>query len=137
MGCQNVNLLQRVVQGLILFSTVLGAVFLWQAYQVLPSVAFDSVALGWVLFCVDSVLTFVRPFASYVLGLVLAVVALALTLSQPAHFALVASGNLLAATTIVLGSAAELLLIVFAAYYLLRARRTKDDWAWPGPASQA
>lgn len=121
----------KVLQGLILFSTVLGIVFLWQAYSVLPSVAFDFIAFGLVLFAVDSVLTFVRPAASYYLGLVLAAVALFETLSQPAHFALVTSGNLLASATIVLGSSAEILLIAFAAYYVVSERR-KNPWAWPG-----
>ena len=136
-GAGNVSWLPRTVQGLILFSTILGAVFLWQAYQVLPSDAFDFVALGWMLFVLDSVLTFFRPFASFVLGLALAVVALASTLSQPAHFALVASGNILAAATIILGSTSETLLAIFAAYFLVTARRSKDSWAWPGAESRA
>lgn len=134
-AAQNVSRLPRTVQGLILFSTLLGAVFLWQAHQVLPSDAFDFVALGWVLFAFDSVLTFFRPYASYVLGLALAVIALASTLSQPAHFALVASGNLLAAATIILGSTAETLLAIFAAYFLVTARSRKDSWARPGKES--
>jgi hypothetical protein len=123
--------LTRAIQGLILFSTVLGLIFLWQAYPLLPTDAFDFVSLGWVLFAVDSALTFARPNISYYLGLVLAVLALASTLSQPAHFALVASGNLLASATIILGSIAEILLIVLAAYYIVTERR-KNPWAWPG-----
>jgi len=117
--------LPRVIQGLIVFSTVLGAVFLWQAYPVLPTDAFGFVAFGWVLFVIDCILTFVRPLASYYLGVVLAVVALGSTLSEPAHFTLVESGNLLASATIVLGSAAEILLAATGVYYLLTRRRTK------------
>ena len=117
--------LPRVIQGLIVFSTVLGAVFLWQAYPVLPTDAFGFVAFGWVLFVVDCILTVVRPLASYYLGVVLAVVALGSTLSEPAHFTLVESGNLLASATIVLGSTAEILLAATGVYYLLTRRRTK------------
>ena len=126
----------RLIQGLILFSTVLGAFFLWEVYPILPTFAFDFVALGWVLYLVDSVLTFVRPRASYYLGLVLAILALVETLSQQAHYALVASGNLPATTTLVLGSAAQALLIASVVYYVL-ARRKQDPWAWPGAKSQA
>jgi hypothetical protein len=119
------------MQALILFSTLLGVVFLWQAYPLLPSDAFYFVTFGWVLFVIDSALTFLRPVVSYYLGLVLAVLALSETLSQPAHFAIVSSGNLLASATIILGSMAEVLLVVFVAYYLMTERR-KDPWEWPG-----
>lgn len=124
--------LQRAIQGLILFSTLLGVVFLLQARFVLPPDVFYFVASGWALFVVDSVLTFVRPALSYYLGAVLAAAALFETLSQPAHFALVTSGNLLASVTIILGSIAEGLLVIFAGYYIVVSRRKKDPWAWPG-----
>jgi hypothetical protein len=127
--------LPRVVQGLILFSTVLGVVFLWQAYPLLPSDAFGFVAFGWVLFVVDSCLTFIRPMASYYLGIVLGVIALGATLSQPAHFALVGSGAILASATIILGAAAEVLLVIIGAYYVITIRK-KDAWEWPGAKSQ-
>ena len=122
--------LPRVIQGLILFSTVLGVVFLWQAYPLLPSDAFDFVAFGWVLFVVDSFLTFFRPKVSYYLGVILGVLALGATLSQPAHFALVGSGALLASATIILGSGAEALLVVIGAYYVIKQRK-RDPWEWP------
>lgn len=123
--------LQDAIRGLILFSTLLGVVFLWQAYPLLPSDVFGFVTFGWALFVVDSALTFVRPRMSYYLGLVLGALALSLTLSQPAHFALIASGNLLATFTIVAGSTAEALLIILVGYYAVSERR-KNPWAWPG-----
>ncbi|HEV2225712.1 MAG TPA: hypothetical protein VGR56_02785 [Nitrososphaerales archaeon] len=126
----------RAIQALILFSTVLGVFFLWEVDPLLPTFAFDFVAFGWVLFMVDSILTFVRPRASYYLALVLAVLALAETLSQQAHYALVASGNLTATLTIVLGSTAQALLIVLVVYFFLSSRK-EDPWAWPGAKSQA
>ena len=128
--------IQKAIQGLILFSTVLGVVFLWQAYPLLPSAVFGFVAFGWVLFVVDSGLTFAKPRASYYLGLVLSALALSMTLSQPAHFALVASGNLLAAFTIIAGSAAEALLVILVGYYAVSERR-KDPWGWPGKQETA
>lgn len=125
--------LPRVIQLLILFSTVLGAFFLYQVQPVLPAPAFEFVAAGWVMFLIDSFLTFVRPRASYYLGVVLAVIALITTLSQPEHYQLVVSGNLPATATLLLGSAAEIALILSGGYFILTSRK-KDPWAWPGPS---
>ena len=121
----------RIIQGLILFSTAFGVFFLIEVQPVLPLEVFVSLSVGWVLFLIDSFLTFLRPRLSYYFGILLAVIALGATLSQPAHFQLVASGNLLATATIVLGSGAEVLLIVFGVYFVLIERRS-DPWAWPG-----
>ena len=131
-----VNGVTKAIQALILFSTVLGAFFLWEVYPLLPPVGFDFVSFGWALFLLDSILTFIRPRASYYLGLVLAILALGETLSQQAHYTLIASGNLSATATLVLGSAAQVLLIVLVVYYLV-SRRKEDPWAWPGAKSQA
>ncbi|MDA4126145.1 MAG: hypothetical protein OK452_02930 [Thaumarchaeota archaeon] len=130
------NGVTRTIQGLILFSTVLGVFFLWQVYLLLPAVAFYFVAVGWGLFLVDSILTFVRPRAAYYLGLTLGILALGETLSQQAHYALIMSGNLTATATLVLGSTAQAMLISLVIYYVV-ARRRKDPWAWPGANSQA
>jgi hypothetical protein len=138
MAARRVVSVSRIIQGLIIFSVLLGVAFLWQAYPLLPSDVFWILAFGWFLFVVDSALTFVRPLASYVLGLVLALIALSQTLAQPEHYALVESGNLPATLTLVLGSAAQALIIVFVGYYLI-AHRKKDPWAWPSadvPAEQ-
>jgi hypothetical protein len=126
--------LPKVIQGLILFSTLLGIFFLWQVYPVLPAAVFDFVAFGWVLFVLDSFLTFVRPKASFYLGVVLAALALVATLSQPEHYTLVSSGNIPATITIFLGSAAEILLIGTIAYYFAAGKKG-DPWAWPSAKS--
>jgi hypothetical protein len=115
--------LPRAIQGVILFSTLLGVPFLYEVYPLLPSPVFDTVAVGWVLFVVDSALTFVRPEASYYLGLVLALLALGATVSQPAHYQLVASGDVGPALTILVGSASEVALIVLVLAYLVAGRR--------------
>jgi hypothetical protein len=126
----------KAIQGVILFSTLLGVFFLWQAYPLLPGDVFDFIAFGWVLFLVDSALTFVKPRVSYYLGMVLGAIALFETLSQPEHYQLVASGNVPATVILVLGSIAEGLLIVLVAIYIA-GRRRKDPWAWPGAKSPA
>ncbi|HUI23341.1 MAG TPA: hypothetical protein VLY82_03000 [Nitrososphaerales archaeon] len=126
----------RVIQGLIVFSTVLGVFFLWQAHPLLPGDVFDILAFGWLLFVVDSVLTLVRPRISYYLGLVLAVIALSETLTQPEHYALVENGNVPATVILVLGSVAQALLIGSVIWFVISERR-KDPWEWPGVESQA
>ena len=128
--------LARAIQGLIVFSTVLGVFFLWQAYPLLPGDVFDILAFGWLLFLVDSLLTLARPTASYYLGLVLAVVALSETLTQPEHYALVENGNVPATVILVVGSIAQALLIGSVVWFVVSKRR-KDPWSWPGAESPA
>lgn len=120
--------LTRAIQGVIIFCTLFGIPFLYEVYPVLPSSVFYTVTFGWVLFVVDSVLTFVRPRASYYLGLVLAVLAFGATVSQPDHFALIASGDVAATITLIVGSASELVLIVLVIAFVLTSRK-KDPWA--------
>ena len=126
----------KLIQGLIIFSAVLGVFFLWQAQPLLPPDVFGILTFGWLLFVVDGVLTFVRPNVSYYLGLVLAVVALSETLTQPEHYSLVENGNVPATAILVLGSAAQALLIASVVWFII-SRRRKDPWAWPGAGSQA
>jgi len=128
----------RVIQELIIFSAILGVFFLWQARPLLPpgSDVFAILTLGELLFVGDSILTFVRPRISYYLGLVLAIVALSETLTQPEHYALVENGNVPATIILVLGSVAQALLIGFVLWFIISERR-KDPWAWPGAESPA
>ena len=126
----------KVIQVLIVFSTLLGIFFLWQAQPLLPPDVFDILTFGWLLFVVDSALTFVRPKISYYLGLVLAVVALSETLIQPEHYALVENGNIPATIILVLGSVAQALLIASVIWYIVSERKN-DPWAWPGAESPA
>ena len=127
--------LTRLIQALILFSTLFGVAFLYEVYPVLPSFVFYSVAFGWVLFVVDSGLSFVRPKASYYPAFVLSLVAFGATVSQPQHYALIASGDIPATLTIIIGLAVELLLMALVLVFVLTERK-KDPWALsakPGP----
>lgn len=120
---RNKSRTERMIQGLIVISTLLGALFLAQAYGTVPPFVFDFVAVGWVLFVIDSVLTFVRPKVSYILGFFLAILALGSSLPEPSHWAFLANGDLLPAATFVVGSLAQSLLIVLVAYHFIAARR--------------
>jgi hypothetical protein len=126
----------RAIQGLVLFSTALGVFFLWLAYPLLPTIGFDFVAVGWVLFSIDSVLTFLRPRVSYYLAFVLALLALSQSLGQSAHYSILLSGDLAASAVLVLGSAAQALLLVLVPLHFVGERKNKE-WAWPGAESQA
>ena len=113
----------RVIQGLIIFSTILGVFFLLQVYSLLPTFVFDAIAFGWVLWVIDSTLTFLRPNISIYLGLLLAFLTLAATLSQPEHYSLLGSGDVEAAATLVVGSSAQVGIILAVAYRLFAGRR--------------
>jgi len=126
----------RLIQYLIIFSAILGVFFLWQAHPLLPPDVFDILTFGWLLFVVDSILTFVRPEFSYYFGLVLAIIALGETLAQPEHYALVESGNVPATIILILGSTAQAFLIGSVLWHVI-SKRKKDPWAWPGAESPA
>jgi hypothetical protein len=61
----------RAIQGLVIFSVILGVLFLAQAYTLIPTFVLEIVGTGWALFVVDAALTFVRPRISFALALVL------------------------------------------------------------------
>jgi hypothetical protein len=115
----------RPIQALVLFSALLGVLFLVQVYGVLPAQLFDFVAVGWVLFVIDSILTFTNPSVSYAMAFALAVLALASSLPQSAHYAFIENGVLLPAATFVLGSVAQALLVILVPYHFIKRRRTK------------
>lgn len=113
----------KLIQGLILFSTVFGAFFLWEVSDQVRSFVFEILVAGWALFLIDSIITFVRPRISYYFGLVLALLTLSETLTQPQHYALVASGNLEATITLIIGSVTQVGIILAVTYYAVREAR--------------
>ena len=112
----------RAIQACVLLSVVLGILFLAQAYGLVPSFVFEFVAVGWVLFVIDAIITFVRPRVSYALALVLAVLALGSSLPQSSHWAFIANGDLLPAFTFLAGSAVQVVLILLVVYYFAKGR---------------
>jgi len=107
----------------VLFSTLLGVVFLWQAADLLPGFVFDFIAFGWVLFVLDSLLTFVRPKVSYYLAFVLGILALSASLPQSAHWAFVQEGDLVPAGIFIAGAIAQVLLLILVPLHFLIQRR--------------
>ena len=63
---------------------------------------------------------------AYPLTLVLAVLTLAVSLPQPAHYSFVEAGPSLASATFVVGSALQLALLVLVPVYLYHTKSTKS-----------
>jgi hypothetical protein len=114
----------RIIQGLVLFSTALGVLFLVQVYGVLPAEVFDFVGIGWVLFVIDSILTFTNPTVSYYMAFVLAILTLISSLPESTHYAFIENGVLLPSATFILGSLAQFALVVLVPYHFIRKGRT-------------
>jgi hypothetical protein len=113
----------RAIQGLVIFSVILGVLFLAQAYTLVPTFVLEIVGTGWALFVVDAALTFVRPRISYALALVLSILGLTSSLPQSSHWAFIVNGDLLPAFTFLLGSAVEVAIVIEVLYYFLASRK--------------
>lgn len=104
--------------------------------SVVPADVFDFVSVGWALFVVDSALTFLKPVASYYLGLVLALLALSASLPQSAHWAFIENGLLIPTAIFVVGSVMQVLIVVLVLYYAVSVRRTNRlTWLGAKPAA--
>ena len=115
----------RAIQVLIVGSVLLGVALLFEINSLVPWFVFDFIALGWALFVVDSVLTFVRPALSYYFGLVLAVLALSASLPQSAHWAFIEEGLLIPSAIFITGSVMQVLIVILVLYYAFSVRRSK------------
>jgi hypothetical protein len=118
-----VTTIGRAIQALVIFSALLGVPFLWQVNGLIPTDIFEFVAIGWVLFVIDSFLTVFRPTISYYLAFSLAILALGATLGEPAHYAFIQEGDLLPTVTLVAGSTAQVLLLILVPINFLKGRR--------------
>jgi hypothetical protein len=116
----------RAIQVLIIASTLLGVALLWEIHSMVPPEVFDTIAFGWILFVIDSALTFLKPGVSYYIGLVLALLALGASLPQSAHWAFIQNGLLVPSVIFVSGSVVQVLVIIFVVSYLVRERRSID-----------
>lgn len=115
--------LGRTIRALILFSVLLGVLFLAQVYGAVPTEVFAIVSVGWVLFVVDLAMSFVRPRLSYYFAFVLAILALSSSLPETAHYAFIQAGEVLPSATFVLGSAAQVLLVILVPYFAWKSRK--------------
>ena len=110
------------IQALILASSVLGVALLYEISPLVPAFVFDFVAVGWALFVLDSILTFIRPVVSYYFGFVLAVLALGASLPQSAHWSFIQNGLLVPSLIFLTGSAMQIAIIVLVGLFTLKVR---------------
>jgi hypothetical protein len=115
----------RAVDLLIYLSVALGIVLLPQLYGSVPSWLFLSVLVGWLAYVVVAILVVKGRSIAYPLAFVLAVLTLAVSVPQPAHYSFVEAGLSLASATFLLGSALQIALIILIPIYLYGKKSRK------------
>lgn len=115
--------LEKAIAVLVYLSVALGVALLVQVYGLLPSIVFFSILGGWVAYLIAAILVWRRYERVYPVILVLAVLTLLVSLPQPAHYTLISSAEILAASTFIAGSALQICLIVLILLFLVLKRR--------------
>ena len=95
---------------------------MYEIHSVVPSVVFEIVTVGWACFAVDSLLTFVKPTASFCAGLVLSVLGLSASLPQSTHWEFIEEGLVVPSAIFIAGSLMEIMIVILGAYYLVGLR---------------
>lgn len=129
MGRATVHVAQRsnlkvVIDALVYLSVVLGVGLLIQVNGVLPQEVFFSIFGGWSAYLIAAIFVSRGYTKAYPAVLVLAVMTLAVSLTQPAHYAFVTNAQIFAASTFIIGSALQICLIVLIPLFLMRRRRS-------------
>ncbi len=118
----------RLIQALIIACSLLGAALLVEIHMLVPTFVFDFISAGWVCFVLDSILTFVRPRASYYFGLLLSGLGLAASLPQGTHWSFIEDGMVVPSAIFISGSLMQGAIIVLVVYYhLVRQRSTTNS----------
>jgi len=117
--------LRDAVNLLVYLSVALGIVLLPQLYDLVPSWLFLSVLVGWLAYVIVAVLVAKGRSVAYPLAFVLALLTLAVSLPQPAHYSYVEAGPSLASATFLFGSALQLALAILIPTYLYRRKSSK------------
>ena len=109
---------------MIYVSVALGPLLLAEIYGQVPGFVFYSVMAGWVAYLICALAVAKGQSRAYVFVVALAILTLAVSLPQPAHYSLVTNQEFLAASTFLLGSAFQILLIILIPIFLLRRRKS-------------
>ncbi|HYB76532.1 MAG TPA: hypothetical protein VEC08_06210, partial [Nitrososphaerales archaeon] len=102
----------KTIQGLIVASTLLGIALLFEIYAVVPLEVFEIVSIGWVCFVIDCFLTFIRPNASFCIGLILSILGLSASLPQSTHWEFIQEGQLVPSAIFITGSIMQGIIVV-------------------------
>ena len=107
---------------LIYASIFLGAALLIQLFAIVPVWLFFSVLVGWIAYLIVAVAIAKGSKMAYPLGLVLAVLTLAVSLPRPEHYSLVQAGLSLASLIFIAGSVLQVAVILTVSSYLFMTR---------------
>ena len=107
---------------LIYASIFLGAALLIQLFAIVPVWLFFSVLAGWIAYLIVAVAIAKGSKMAYPLGLVLAVLTLAVSLPRPEHYSLVQAGLSLASLIFIAGSVLQVAVILTVSSYLFMTR---------------
>ena len=110
---------------LIYASIFLGAALLIQLFAIVPVWLFFSVLAGWIAYLIVAVAIAKGSKMAYPLGLVLAVLTLAVSLPCPEHYSLVQAGLSPASLTFVTGSVFQVAVILTVSSYLFMTREDR------------
>ena len=119
---------EKAVAGLVYASVVLGVFFLYVLYGFtsiagFPSFLFPSIFGGEILWVICAVAVTRRVRWAPYMALVLALITLVLSLSQPTHYSFAESGQIEAFLVFSIGALIQLALIAAVSVFLLRDRR--------------
>lgn len=115
--------LKKAVDGLIYATVALGFVLLYETAGVVPGWLLASLFGGEFAYAAASLLVAKRYKWAYYVIFVLAIVVLAVSLPQPAHYAFAATGQVVPFLIFALGGAMQACLLVLIPVFLWRTRR--------------
>ena len=116
--------LLRWANWLIYASVVLGILLLAQLYALrVPLALLIPILAGWILYLIVAIAVWRGRSNAYPAALIMAIVALVVSLPQPEHLSLAEARLTLAAFTFVLGSILQVGVIVLIGYSMIASRR--------------
>lgn len=117
--------LEKAIAWLVYASVVLGLLFLYVLHGTagIPSFLFPSIAVGEVVWIACAVAISRKVSWAPYMALVLALITLAVSLSQPTHYDFAETGQVVAFLIFAGGSALQFALIAAVALFVVRSRR--------------
>lgn len=117
--------LDNLVSWLVYGSVVLGVLFLYVLYGTpgIPSFLFPSILAGEVIWIVCAVAISRKARWAPYMALILALITLAISLSQPTHYTFAETGQIVAFLIFTGGSVLQVALLAAVTLHIVRARR--------------
>ncbi len=117
--------LEKLISWLVYASVVLGVLFLYVLYGTpgIPSFLFPSILAGEVIWIVCAVAVSRKARWGPYMALILALITLAISLSQPTHYSFAETGQIVAFLIFSGGSVLQFALIGAVSVFLVKSRR--------------